>query len=219
MDFNFQHLSVSSGSNTSPSSPSSPSSNLENYLSLLTQELKLKPVSSLCEADDKLYQDVARAVVECKVRRLNGDSDVTQNGNKEKRKEQQHEEQQQEQQQQEQQQQEEVRNGSASPPLTNSSSLAAAHRLTLLRHDIPRRIQIHNSLQTSRLLSSSKPFPTPRRPSLIQLRRRLLLRKLHQQTLQHRSRRPSPRQEEVQEKSSPTPRRNRPRIRHIKNRH
>ena len=58
----------------------------------------MKPVSSLCEADDKLYQDVARAVVECKVRRLNGDSDVTQNGNKEKQQEQQHEQQQHDQQ-------------------------------------------------------------------------------------------------------------------------
>ncbi|GMH81044.1 hypothetical protein TL16_g08803, partial [Triparma laevis f. inornata] len=68
MNFDFSNLTVNDDSSNSTSSTTP---GLDNLLSMLTSELKLKPVGSLCDADDKLFEDVARAVVECKVRRLN----------------------------------------------------------------------------------------------------------------------------------------------------
>ena len=67
----FETMSLSPTGSPKESPSTTRNNNMSMFLSKLTKELRLKPVTSLCDADDKLIEDVARAVVECKVRRLN----------------------------------------------------------------------------------------------------------------------------------------------------
>ena len=47
-----------------------PNEQFNTYLSTLTEELRTKPLSAICDVDDELLNEVARAVAACKMRKL-----------------------------------------------------------------------------------------------------------------------------------------------------